>query len=476
MSAKHQERALALRIVCLFALIIGGAAAPSDARAADTFSLGIGNGVAGGTGVAVPLHATHDSAMQGFSVAVSFDPIPIDATGVDFAGTAVETILSGAQPQYLGVETDNVAGTLTAGVIFGFSPVPPLNQLPQLPASPDTPVHLLNILFDVGNTVLPGSVPLLLETNVGSNPGVQSVYSTDGESVSPSLSDGELVVNNLVTFTIDSREVVPGGTLTVELVCDHPEDTVVGFQVAITYDSAKLTFVPAPTAQQYWQWTDLGAALGLQGEGVEVFEVTTLAANPVPGQGFVSIQAQFDFLPPLNGQALSPISGPHSLIRLQFNVANNIGLIGQTTAIEFTEGISPANPGGAPLPPTPNIIINEDAQGIPPIVNNGQITFVSPPSFRRGDSNFDGTVNLADAIYLLTYLFSGGPSPQCFDVADVNDDGGLDVSDGVALLGYLFIDTTPPQHPFPGCGVDTTPSPLPGWLSCESVGSSGGCP
>jgi hypothetical protein len=85
-------------------------------------------------------------------------------------------------------------------------------------------------------------------------------------------------------------------------------------------------------------------------------------------------------------------------------------------------------------------------------------------------------VNLADAIYLLTYLFSGGPSPQCFDVADVNDDGGLDVSDGVALLGYLFIDTTPPQHPFPGCGVDTTPSPLPGWLSCESVGSSGGCP
>ena len=120
--------------------------------------------------------------------------------------------------------------------------------------------------------------------------------------------------------------------------------------------------------------------------------------------------------------------------------------------------------------------MNEDAQGIPPIALNGTVTFVSGPSFRRGDSNNDGQVNLADAIALLGYLFSGGTAPHCFDMGDVNDDGGLDISDAISILGYLFTDATPPAHPFPGCGVDTTPSGIPGWVGCETVVSSTGCP
>ncbi|MBN1441262.1 MAG: hypothetical protein JXA90_01070, partial [Planctomycetes bacterium] len=53
------------------------------------------------------------------------------------------------------------------------------------------------------------------------------------------------------------------------------------------------------------------------------------------------------------------------------------------------------------------------------------------PCLRAGDSNGDGDLNISDPIYLLAYLFLGGPAP-------------------------------PP--PFPECGAAPPP---PGELTCE---------
>ena len=30
-----------------------------------------------------------------------------------------------------------------------------------------------------------------------------------------------------------------------------------------------------------------------------------------------------------------------------------------------------------------------------------------------GDANGDGEVNVGDAVYLISYVFKGGPPPQC---------------------------------------------------------------
>ena len=76
-------------------------------------------------------------------------------------------------------------------------------------------------------------------------------------------------------------------------------------------------------------------------------------------------------------------------------------------------------------------------------------------TFRRGDPNEDGAINIADAVRILGFLFNGEGTPSCLDATDVNDDGSLDISDGVALLTYLFGTANLPA-PGETCGSDPT--------------------
>lgn len=67
----------------------------------------------------------------------------------------------------------------------------------------------------------------------------------------------------------------------------------------------------------------------------------------------------------------------------------------------------------------------------------------SADDFTRGDVNTDGDIDIADPIFLLTYVFSGGEKPICPGIADTNSDGGVDISDGITLLTYLFSNPKP---------------------------------
>jgi hypothetical protein len=91
--------------------------------------------------------------------------------------------------------------------------------------------------------------------------------------------------------------------------------------------------------------------------------------------------------------------------------------------------------------------------------------FVPPPDagFIRGDSNASGSVDIADAVYTLIFLFSAGSQPLCLDAADVDDDGAVRINDPVYLLQWMFLAGTVPPPPFPDAGVDTTPDDLPCW-------------
>jgi hypothetical protein len=56
-----------------------------------------------------------------------------------------------------------------------------------------------------------------------------------------------------------------------------------------------------------------------------------------------------------------------------------------------------------------------------------------------GDPNSDGAINVADVIYLVNYLFKGGPVPlPISESGDANCDGKVDVADVVYLVAYLF--------------------------------------
>jgi energy-converting hydrogenase Eha subunit C len=64
--------------------------------------------------------------------------------------------------------------------------------------------------------------------------------------------------------------------------------------------------------------------------------------------------------------------------------------------------------------------------------------------FIRGDANGDGVINAADVVYLINYLYIGGPAPNPLQAGDVNSDGVINASDVVYLINYLFISGPPP--------------------------------
>lgn len=81
--------------------------------------------------------------------------------------------------------------------------------------------------------------------------------------------------------------------------------------------------------------------------------------------------------------------------------------------------------------------------------------------FRRGDCNTDGGFNIADCVFLLAGLFSGGEASSCTAACDCNDDGSINIADAVFGLANLFSGGPVPPEPGPiDCGPDPTDDPL----------------
>ncbi len=62
----------------------------------------------------------------------------------------------------------------------------------------------------------------------------------------------------------------------------------------------------------------------------------------------------------------------------------------------------------------------------------------------HGDANADAIIDLGDVVYILNYLFKGGPEPCPMEAGDANCDGLVDLGDVVYLLNYLFKGGPPP--------------------------------
>ena len=75
--------------------------------------------------------------------------------------------------------------------------------------------------------------------------------------------------------------------------------------------------------------------------------------------------------------------------------------------------------------------------------------------FVRGDANGDSRLNVADAVAILFCLFGGKPL-ACEDHGDLDDSGAVEVADAVYLVAYLFERGPEPAEPFPEPGYDLT--------------------
>ena len=113
--------------------------------------------------------------------------------------------------------------------------------------------------------------------------------------------------------------------------------------------------------------------------------------------------------------------------------------------ILYTYAVSATDHSGNESPLSPSI---EVAAGV---------SAVGP--FLRGDANIDLRINIADTIWMLSYLFSGGPMPQCNAAANSNGDDRINVADPVYSLNWLFRGGPAPPPPS-SCEFSTDPEDI----------------
>jgi hypothetical protein len=85
-----------------------------------------------------------------------------------------------------------------------------------------------------------------------------------------------------------------------------------------------------------------------------------------------------------------------------------------------------------------------DYNGTPPYaIGGGGGNFDNNPSQHCGnelcgDADGSSNVDIADVVYLIAYIFSGGPAPSPLLAGDANCDGAVDIADAVYLIAYIF--------------------------------------
>ncbi len=67
------------------------------------------------------------------------------------------------------------------------------------------------------------------------------------------------------------------------------------------------------------------------------------------------------------------------------------------------------------------------------------------PSTMPGDANGDGILDVSDAVFIVNYLFQGGPPSNPPSAGDINGDCFIGLSDLVWLLNFLYRGGPPPQ-------------------------------
>jgi hypothetical protein len=65
-------------------------------------------------------------------------------------------------------------------------------------------------------------------------------------------------------------------------------------------------------------------------------------------------------------------------------------------------------------------------------------------SWSCGDSDMSGELDIDDVVYLIAYIFSGGPAPDPLAAGDADCSGAIDIDDVVYVIAYIFSGGNPP--------------------------------
>jgi hypothetical protein len=98
---------------------------------------------------------------------------------------------------------------------------------------------------------------------------------------------------------------------------------------------------------------------------------------------------------------------------------------------------------------------NAEDKGKSVNVINGRINIYKSLEYVwRGDVDMSSSVDIDDVVYLINYIFGGGPAPEpvSYSTGDANCSGDVDIDDVVYLINYIFGNG---PSPFGGCYQQT---------------------
>jgi len=362
--------------------------------------------------------------------------------GINAEGGATEAAIAGDSDGYLHITY------LAGGEVWYTNDVPPpvasfeiFGGIGELPLTP----QIVNLssgviseqLWDFGDGTFsstsspektysePGSFSISLTVE---GPGGENTF-TINNAISGSVPPNVIEIADIAAF---------GGQPVIHpLLATHP-DALQGFQASIQYNEDV-----TPIEE-----------INFTGTQVESLTPEFVATNFYLGgeESALIIAVIFDFLPPFDGRSLDP-GLKQTLGNIQYTVPFNLPL-GTVGLIEFIDGLGE--------PPINTRFVPLDASSVSPYMLSGSCTVDAQPQFLfvRGDANYNQSVDIADAIFVLSFLFSGGAAPSCPDSADSNDDGAINIGDSVYVLSFLFSSGPTLPYPFPGLGIDPSEDSL----------------
>ncbi len=178
---------------------------------------------------------------------------------------------------------------------------------------------------------------------------------------------------------------------------------------------------------------------------------------PYPSSGTTNANSNVNAAPAAvntnaNANTNTAASQPQTTLTVNANANTSVNANTNTTRVSVN-GNTNANTNQTVVTPTPRTN-----------------TLQNMVTFRRGDANGDGRVDLSDSV-VISNLIQGAGAAACLDAADVNDDGAVNTIDRTTLLDWLYNGGRAPAAPGPfSAGADPTADSL----GCGSSSNLGG--
>ncbi len=335
----------------------------------------------------------------------------------------VLTANAGAAPSF--VTTNVFAGGLVQAVVIDFM------QVNSLAAS--ARFELMTIKY----TLTAANAALTFCNTLGS-PATDTVFVLAGASIAPAVKDGITLGGAVQTCDLKMNLATSGAdkvAVSIDTAKNEADPTLgaTGFSFGIADDSTAIIVSKIEAG---------AAAKALMGGGDPEFWSAKVVSEGATLGCVFSMGATVKALPACTANqevaVVTYMNGGGSQATANVTLSSNLG--------------------------SPKVAVVVDVDGVPfePAIGAGVAITLGggAPPFVRGDVNQDTKLNVSDGVAIARYVFGLGSQKAkidaCKDSADANDDGAITTADALYVLNYLFTGGPIVKAPFPACGADTT--------------------